>query len=257
MNQQFVLDLSKTFELNLTKAGVAKIPVLRTRAAIDRSGSMAHNFDQGFVQRAVDLFIAAALKFDDNGELEIGFFNHSFTETEVAVLADAGRYMRTKGGEIDARGGTEFAPVIDWTLEEDTRGQAPQQEEAKGFFGKLKSALVGSPKTEAAAGAVALPDCGQYLGIVTDGKLESHASMQRFEHALSNVDQFETFIQFIGIGDGVDTAYLNRVANAYVNVSFVHITNPLKFDDNSFYEQLSNAKFVSWIEQYNKARGVQ
>lgn len=254
MNEKFVLDLSKTFELNLTKAGVTTIPVLRTRAAIDRSGSMRYNFTQGFVQRAVDLFIAAALKFDDNGELEIGFFNSGFEETEVAVLSDAGRYMSTKGRTIDADGGTEFAPVIEWTLEEDTRGQAPAADAPRGFFGKLKAAVVGSPTPQSVPNN--LPDCGQYLGIITDGRLESTNARARFEKAIKQVDQNETFVQFIGIGDGVDADYLNDVADLHPNVSFVHIPNPLNFDDNHFYELLSNPKFVSWIEQYNKARSV-
>jgi hypothetical protein len=229
--------------------------VLRTRAAIDRSGSMSYNFRHGFVQRSVDLYIAAALKFDDNGELEIGFFNHEFEEAEVAVLSDAGQYMQTKGRQIEADGGTEFTPIIDWMLEEDTRDQAPKQEAPRGFFGRMKAAIVGSSQPVSAP-ASPLPDCGQYLGIVTDGRLESSSSRARFEHALSKVDQYDAFIQFVGIGDDVDTNYLETIANHYANVSFVHIPNPLDFDDNHFYELLSNPKFVSWIEQYNKARGA-
>lgn len=246
MNEQFVLDLSKTFELNLTKAGVTKIPVLRTRAAFDRSGSMHDNFAKGFAQRAVDLYIAAALKFDDNGELEIGFFNHTFTETPVAVLSDAGKYMQTKGRAIRPDGGTAFHPIVEWTQEEDTRGA----EESQGFFGALKSALFGgNPKSEP------LPDCGQYIGVVTDGRLESAAARDAFEAALSEVDPLDSFFQFIGIGTEVDVVYLRKIADRFPNVSFEHVLNPLKFDDNSFYEKLSNAKFVKWIDAYNKAKG--
>jgi hypothetical protein len=152
--QQIVLNMAKTFELNMQKKGVVTFPILRTRAAIDASGSMDNNFASGYVSTSVDRFIAAALKFDDNGELEIGFFNTRFLETPVAVLEDAGVYMQTKARTISASGGTEFEPIVEWTLEDDTREGAPgQQQESGGFFGGLKKLSKARSRTAASTRA--------------------------------------------------------------------------------------------------------
>lgn len=258
--QQVVLDMKKRFVLNMEKAmekqGVVTFPVLRTRAAIDASGSMHENFASGYVSTSVDRFIAAALKFDDNGELEIGFFNTSFQETPVAVLEDAGIYMKTKARHVGASGGTEFEPIVAWTLEEDTReGAAEQVQESGSFFGSLKKKLFGSVTVPAAVES-ALPDCGQYTGIITDGSLNSSSSQARFESALRKTDAKDSFFQFIGIGSGTDVQYLASVASRFTNVAFVQIDDPSRVDDDAFYGLLANDKFVGWIKQYNMARGV-
>lgn len=242
---EIVLDLKKTFELNLTKAGILDVPILRTRAAIDRSGSMRDEFASGYVQSAVDLFIGAALKFDDNGELEIGFFNHQFTETPVAVASDVGSYLRTKGRGIDAEGGTSFAPVIEWMT-----GTEPgdSEDEPKSFFGGLKSVLgFGKSKQEQAS------ECGQYLGLITDGSLEISQARAQFEDSLADLDPINDFVQLIGIGTSVDEDYLQDIANRYPNIEFVHFTNPNDVTPDAFYARLCNQKFAAWVAAYNKA----
>lgn len=257
--QQVVLNMKKSFELNMTKAmekqGVVTFPILRTRAAIDASGSMDSNFRSGYVSTSVDRFIAAALKFDDNGELEIGFFNTRFLETPVAVLADAGVYMNTKARTVGASGGTEFAPIVAWTLEEDMREGAAEQPQSGGFFGSIAKKLFGSNAAPVAVEG-ALPDCGQYTGIITDGALNNDAGKERFEAALRKTDAKDSFFQFIGIGNEVDVGYLTRISLKFTNVGFVHIPNPSKVDDDAFYGLLANDKFIGWIAQYNAARGV-
>lgn len=256
--QEVVLNMKKAFELNMTKAmekqGVVTFPILRTRAAIDSSGSMQDNFVSGYVSTSVDRFIAAALKFDDNGELEIGFFNTDFNETPVAVLEDAGVYMKTKARSVNAGGGTEFEPIVAWTLEEDTREGAAEQPQSAGFFGGLKKLFSAAPAPVEAGGA--LPDCGQYTGIITDGSLNSSSSQDRFEAALCKTDAKDSFFQFIGIGSGVDVNYLTDVSRRFANVGFVHVPHPDSVGDDAFYSLLANDKFVGWIAQYNAARGV-
>lgn len=251
MRKKVVLDMSKTFEEAMTKKGIITFPVLRTRAAIDKSGSMEGNFRSGYVSKSVDRFIAAALKFDDNGELEIGFFDTNFQETPVATLEDAGQYMTTKGARVYANGGTEFAPIVAWTLEEDTREGAAQQASG-GFFGGIKKLFGAAPAPVAST----LPDCGQYTGIITDGSLNNVTSKQRFEAMLKKTDAKDSFFQFIGIGNQVDTDYLEYVSKKFPNVGFVYIPNPSKVDDDAFYELLVNDKFVGWIAAYNAARGI-
>jgi hypothetical protein len=262
--QKVVLNMSKTFSekmtLNMTKQGVVTFPVLRTRAAIDASGSMEDNFRSGYVQVSLDRFLASALKFDDDQKLEVGWFNTAFTQTDDAVLEDAGVYLTTKARRIGANGGTEFAPIVEWTLEDDTREGAPAEqvhESSGGFFGGLKK-LFGSAPAQASVVPVesALPDCGQYTGIITDGSLNSKSAQDRFESALRKTDAKDSFFQFIGLGSEVDIPYLTDVSARFPNVGFVHVPHPDSVGDDAFYELLANAKFVSWVKQYNEARGV-
>jgi len=257
MRKKVVLDMSKKMETAFEARGVVTFPILRTRAAIDSSGSMSSNFASGYVSTSVDRFIAAALKFDDNGELEIGFFNTNFLETPVAVLEDAGVYMNTKARTISAGGGTEFEPIVEWTLEDDTREGAPGQPESSGggFFGGLKK-LFGVTVDAPAPVESALPDCGQYTGIITDGSLNSDSSKANFEAALRRTDAKDSFFQFIGIGSGVDVNYLTDVSRRFANVGFVHVPHPDSVGDDDFYGLLANDKFVGWVEEYNTARGV-
>jgi hypothetical protein len=56
---------------------------------------------------------------------------------------------------------------------------------------------------------------------------------------------------------GVDLVYLKDIAKRYPNVAVCHIPNPLRFDDEQFYQMLANEQFVNWIAAYNKAKGVQ
>ena len=58
----------------------------------------------------------------------------------------------------------------------------------------------------------------------------------------------DTFLQIIGIGNGVDKRYLDRVANMYDNVSIMYIPNPKAVDDAGFYDMLFNADLKKFIE---------
>lgn len=155
-----ILNLKKTFELNLTKAGI-DVPTLQAKAAIDCSGSMQDLFRTGWVNHTVDLFIGAALKFDDNGELEMGFFNNNFYAAPVAKMEDAGKYMDTKGAKVRAYGGTCFSPIIAAFGEQP---EAPQPK--RGFMSRLLGLKNPDPvKTDDVLRS--------YVGIVTDGDCRS------------------------------------------------------------------------------------
>ena len=75
--QKDVLDLSKAFELNLVKAGLPANLKMQTRLGIDRSPSMEEEFECGWVAKTVDIFLAAALKFDDDGSLTVGITEYA------------------------------------------------------------------------------------------------------------------------------------------------------------------------------------
>lgn len=242
-----ILDLSKKFEqtiiLNLQKAGVFQIPTMATRLAVDESGSMDDEFRTGLVDRTIALFTAAALKFDDDGLLEMGFFNHRFTLTEDATAADKGNYL--KRVPRSAGGGTNYAPIIEAFETKKVAGAAKPAAaapEKKGFFGRLFGGATSTPVEE----AVRSGECEHraYVGIITDGDAGDESVFERRLAATSG----DTFYQFIAIGTQVTTRYLAGLAEKYPHVSFIHLPNPKSVTDEQFYEQIANDKLVSWIK---------
>lgn len=237
------LDLTKKTELltlNLTKAGVLQIPVMEVRLAIDKSGSMDDEFCNGLVDRTVDLFLAAGLKFDDNGQVDVGFFNNDFHEAPTAVAADAGRYL--KKAKQYAGGGTSYAPIIENFETKCVSQQADQAQSAekKGFFGSLFGSKAATPAVTAGTSKYRA-----YTGIITDG---DNMDKGQFERALLNTSG-DTFFQFIAIGTDIRPDYLTEIANRFEHVSFIHIRDPHRTTDEQFYEALCNEKLAAWINK--------
>lgn len=250
-----VLDLNKSFVLNLDKAGVAQadIPTMEVRLAIDKSGSMSGLYRSGFVDSIVNRFLGVAMSFDDNGSVEVGFFNHNFHEAPEALPADVGRYM-AKAGE-DADGGTEFHGIIQ-AFETERGGNALTQaagqvaQKTKGFLGKLFGG--GSTPAPAAAPVVSGKGAGcavagmrAYVAIVTDG---DNSDKREFEAELDRTSG-EVFYQFICIGTGAPTSYLNRLAAKYPHVAVAEFRNPTSVTEDQFYGEIANPALVAWIKK--------
>jgi uncharacterized protein with von Willebrand factor type A (vWA) domain len=205
-----LLDLTKTLELNLTKNNWSSVPKMEVKLAVDKSGSMDDEFRCGWVQNTIDLFIAAALKFDDNGKLEIGFFNTSFKQTPDATAADIETYVRKHG--INAGGGTNFADAIATFKGSKVSG---------GFFG------FGKKETKPT-----------YIGLITDG---DNSDKREFEKQLDSLEN--TYVQIIAIGTGVDKKYLNYIADKYDTVEVMYLPNPRSLSVDEFYGKMLNEEF--------------
>lgn len=208
-----MLDLSKSLELNLVKANIFTPITMSVKIAVDKSGSMDDEFRCGWVQDTIDLFLAAAMKFDDDGKMEMGFFNTSFERTPDATVDDHGVYIRKHG--IRAGGGTSFADAI-----KGLKGSASK----RGIFG------FGSK-----------PVTPTYLALITDGE---NNDKREFEAQLDSLEN--TFVQIVAIGNGCDKRYLDAVAAKYDTVEVLYIPNPKAVDQNKFYELLLNEEFKAF-----------
>lgn len=206
-----MLDLTKALELNLEKAQIFTPITMAVKLAVDKSGSMGNEFANGWVQDTLDLFLAAAMKFDDDGVMEIGFFNSSFDRTPDMTVDDAHTYIRDN--RIFAGGGTNFADAI------------------KGLKGKNKSGFFSFGKKPTPV----------YLALITDGE---NADKREFEAQLDSLEN--TFVQIVGIGTGVNKRYLDAIAAKYDTVEVLYIPNPKAVDQNKFYELLLNEEFKAF-----------
>jgi hypothetical protein len=222
--QKDVLDLSKAFELNLVKAGLPANLKMQTRLGIDRSPSMEEEFECGWVAKTVDIFLAAALKFDDDGSLTVGAFDKGFKGMPDATIEDAGVYVRRN--RLSANGnGTRYAPVI--------KNMAHVQK--PGFMSRLFGGSGGVPV---------------YLGLITDGDCQDRAE---FVKALEAVDRTKSFIHIFGIGNQVAVGYMRDIASQFENVAFDHLPDPHKATADSFYELMCGSKFADWVKTNNVA----
>lgn len=221
-----ILDLSKKFELNLAKAQIFNIPKMDTKLAVDCSGSMDDEFRCGWVDKTIDLFIAAALKFDDNGVLEIGFFNHGYIDTPDATINDAGNYTRKHN--IRANGGTNYTPAIEALANSASVAQAATGF-LKGLFGKKEDSVSSSAKPA-------------YIGMITDGDAGDFGEFLNF---INKMDR-RNYLQLIAIGTQINMRTLNQAA-ALPNVGVIHLKNPTSVTDDQFYEQLCNDELKAWV----------
>lgn len=206
-----MLDLTKSLELNLEKAQIFTPITMAVKIAVDKSGSMSTEFSNGWVQDTLDLFLAAAMKFDDDGKMEVGFFNGSFDRTPDMTVDDAGTYIRKHG--IRAGGGTNFADAI------------------KGLKGSNKSGFFGFGKKPTPV----------YLAFITDGE---NSDEREFEAQLDSLEN--TFVQIVAIGTNVNKRYLDFIGAKYDTVEVLYIPNPKAVDQNKFYELLLNEEFKAF-----------
>lgn len=206
-----MLDLTKSLELNLQKAQIFTPITMAVKLAVDKSGSMSREYSNGWVQDTIDLFLAAAMKFDDDGKMEVGFFNTSFSRTPDATVDDAGTYISKH--RIYADGGTNFADAI------------------KGLKGSNKGGFFSFGKKPTPV----------YLALITDGE---NNDKREFEAQLDSLEN--TFVQIVAIGTGVNKRYLDAIGAKYDTVEVLYITDPKSVDQNKFYELLLNEEFKAF-----------
>ena len=108
--------------VNLTKKTGVDLGSHRARVCVvmDRSGSMSRMYQNGDVQDVLTRLLPLALKFDDNGELEVYVFNESCDQVSEMNLQNYEDYVEK---QILRRGlgpssGTNYAPAIKKTMKD-------------------------------------------------------------------------------------------------------------------------------------------
>lgn len=216
-----VLDLSKKFELNLQKAGFDTIPTMRTRLAVDKSGSMNGLFSRGFVQSSIELFMGAASKFDDNGELEYVFFNTSSSKIASVGVADYARISIPS-----AVGATNYVPALKQLVDTDSGNKA------SGIFGGMFG-----KKVETSNDPV-------YVGFITDGEPSDLGSTEKLLDKLAGT---RNFIQFIILGNDISKS-TQKVLAKHQNCAVSVIDNPSSMTVDELYNVIANQTLLTWYK---------
>lgn len=225
MTQATILDLTKKLELNLNKAGFTKLPTMAVKMAIDKSGSMDEEYEAGFVSKAIELFMAAGAKFDDNGQLEYTFFNST---ADAVQATDVSSYESIRLPR--ANGGTNYLPALQILLED-----APAKTTKGGFF----SRLFGKPEQTATN---PVQSNLTYIAFLTDGDASDSRSTVDF---IKNLDD-NVFVQFIALGTQLNLQTLETLGSRPNTASFT-IPNPRNLTADELYSKIANDRLLAWV----------
>ena len=207
--EHYIVRLKKENEVDLSQHHA------RVFVVIDRSGSMSALYCSGEVQKVLTRLLPLALKFDDNGELDVYVFNNTCTQLAPMTLKNYENYVQNeilnKGkGPI---GGTSYAPVIKETV------SAYNDDSPYPAFGIF----------------------------ITDGENDDHDCTDK---AIRESSKHKIFYQFVGIGyQGF--SYLQKLddldGREVDNTAFIEVKNFSCLDDYQMFNKLLE-QYPQWLQ---------
>lgn len=212
--------LDKTI-VNLSKKSGIDLNVHQARVAVvmDKSGSMDSNFYRGEDQAMLTRLLPLALKFDDNGELEVFVFDTRCQPINPSMtISNFETYVNTQiiNKGYGPLGGTSYAPVIRTTMEEmDCENKSNT-----------------------------LPT---FVIVITDGENDDKSQT---DDAIRKSSEFPIFYQFIGIGSA-RFDYLQELDNLsgrkVDNTAFISCRDIASMSDDELYAKLLE-QYPQWLK---------
>lgn len=195
----------------------------RVAVVLDYSISMATLYKNGTVQAVLERLLPLALKFDDNGELEIWIFEDRFNRLDDININNYYNYIKNENILRKYRmGGTNYAPVMKDVL--------------KKYTVEDKS------------------DTPTLVLFLTDG---DNFDKREATNVIKKASKYPIFWQFIGLGNS-NYSFLERLdemdGRFIDNANFFAINNINKISDDELYKKLLN-EYPSWINEA-KQKGI-
>lgn len=261
--------------IQLEKHAITKVPAIRVGLALDVSGSIQSLYENGTMQETVNRLQAIALKFDDNGELDMWTFSNGSDQVDTATAEDYDNYVQEKileNDDITLWQGTDYAPVLgammDFWFPSPTQQvrvpetvQVPVAAEEPSFLGKLFGKKVTAATTRSETrysnqtqdvsatwtaeqkALYALPAMGL---IVTDGANSDRAAAAAILAASVNKN---VYWQMIGVGPESQFGFIKDQADLLPNVGFVNLSH-LNISDEELYSALIAEEFAGWVKKF-------
>ena len=253
------IDLNKrvqTVGIVLAKRGVVAAPEVRVGVSLDMSGSAQGMFRNGTIQETLDRLLAVAVKFDDDGQLDVWGFSNQFGQFPQMNESMYGNYVEQKINERDWMWrGTNYAPSLKAAIDEYsnnttvTRVVQGATQAATGFFGKLfgsKPAPVQETITETVSKGTKQPPA--MLLFVTDGANNDERETRRLLEQAANSN---VYFQMVGVGPASDFSFIEQLADDLPNVGFVSMAS-LNMTDEKLFEELITEEFLTWYKKQPK-----
>jgi uncharacterized protein with von Willebrand factor type A (vWA) domain len=216
--QKSVLSLDKTLITLEKKSGFsfdghrAKVAV-----AMDYSGSMSSLYRNGAVQAVLTRLMPLALRFDDNGELDVWLFDNEYRRMPSMDLSNFDSYV---DNEILRNrwhmGGTNYAPVLEDML--------------KKYF--KEDAMTANIPT--------------FVIFITDG---ANADKTQTDRVIRESANKNIFVQFVGIGSA-SFPYLEKLddltGRVVDNTGFIKVSDMARLSDEQLFEMLLE-QYPDWL----------
>ena len=217
--EKSIISLDKTLITLEKKSGFsfnghrAKVAV-----AMDYSGSMGSLYRSGAVQDVLTRLMPLALKFDDNGELDVWLFDDGFRRMPSMEMSNYANYVedeiRSKGYHM---GGTNYAPVL--------------QDMLKKYF---KEDIMSAKDPT-------------FVIFITDG---ANADKSATDAVIRESSNKNMFVQFVGIG-GASFPYLEKLddltGRAVDNTGFIKVSDMSRLSDEQLFELLLD-QYPDWLK---------
>ncbi len=210
----------------LTKRQLLTPPQVDVALAIDISGSMQDEYQDGLVQEITERCLALALNFDRDRKLDVWTFNTSTQYVGDVTEQKFEGYVNREilnSSKIKKWGGTAYSPVLKSVRDK--------------FFGGTVSSIMSMFKKKNTTSPV-------FLMFITDGDNNDH---DEFEKTLKQLRSDNIYIQMVCIGND-NFSYAKRVADAEPNVGFCEIRNVKALNDEQMMEKLVSDEFVNWAK---------
>lgn len=223
----------------LLQKGIANAPVMRVAVALDVSYSMSSIIASGALQTAFNQLMGVAVKFDDDGELDVFKFDTSceYVGTSAPVDGDFDKFIKNNG--IAPRGGTAYEPIVAASMKKFFGGS--ETKKVGGFLG-----FGGKTVTTASSSGDNTP---VLMLIITDG--EPSDARDALDAMRATVDQ-PIYFHMVGIG-GLRNNFptIAKMADELPNVGEVYLPT-LTMSDAAIYEQLICDELVEFVGRFSQ-----
>ena len=240
-----LIDLNKKAKIVLEKKSLANVEA-EIYFAIDRSGSMYYEYQNGVVQELIDRLLGIGMNMDVDKQIEVFQFDHSSRYVGTATADNHTNFV--KNNRMTSDGGTKYAPVMKAIIEHAQFGT--NKEVKKGFLGGLfGKKAAGTPIQEKKESKHPI-----FVFFITDG---DNGDQPETERLIREVSQQPIFWQFVGIGnESFDFLQkLDNLQGRHVdNADFFQIEDLKKISDEELYDKLLN-EFPDWLKEV-KSKGM-
>lgn len=239
-----VFDLQKRQEavkFVLEKRAISQAPVVRVGVALDVSGSAQPLFKSGTMQKTIDRLVPVAMRFDDNGEMDVWSFDTGFNQLATVSKMDYEDFITReimRNQEISKWGGTRYAGVME-DMVKFYFGGGKAAKAAGGFL----SGLFG--RKPAPTPVAAVPQVPAMSLFITDGENQDRSAAAQ---VLRDAKKHAIYWQLVGVGDPREFDFLKDMADELPNVGFVHLSN-LDISDEQLYEALLSDELCTWVKR--------
>lgn len=225
-----IVDLSKKTGINLGKHRA------RVAVVMDYSGSMRRLYTTGAIQRVLTRLMPLALRFDDNGELDIWLFNQYYQSIPSMNLKNFENYVEEVINKSGFRfGATSYAPVLEDVLNT--------------YFSKSKKLNLIGNMFKKQEGQKEEPPV--FVIFITDG---ANSDKPATNQVILKSSEQKMFIQFVGIGEET-FPYLEKLdelsGRRVDNTGFIKVKDFELLKDEEVYDMLLS-QYPEWL----KAMGI-